>query len=125
MRSVDGFQERQKRCIVMSAVRSNRDGEVGFLADARRLNVALTRAESALVVACDPLTVRNDAAWGAWCNWAVKNKLVVLPSALGVGDEWTDRAAEYSRWQEAVSAGLLSGTGNSAVAEKQAVASSE
>jgi len=125
VRSVDGFQGRQKRCIVMSAVRSNGDGEVGFLADARRLNVALTRAQSALVVACDPLTVRSDAAWGAWCNWAVKNKLVVLPGALGVGDEWTDRAAEYSRWQEAVSAGLLSGTGSSAVAEKQAVACTE
>ena len=121
VRSVDGFQGRQKRCIVMSAVRSNAEGEVGFLADARRLNVALTRAQSALVVACDPLTVRHDAAWGAWCDWAIKNKLVVLPSSLGVGADGPDRSEQELRWANAVSTGLLSGTGNEAAPQARAV----
>ena len=40
--TVDGFQGREKEAVVISLVRSNREGEIGFLADTRRMNVALT-----------------------------------------------------------------------------------
>jgi hypothetical protein len=58
--SVDGFQGREKEAIVMSFVRSNPEGEIGFLADARRTNVALTRARRKLLAIGDSATLAND-----------------------------------------------------------------
>jgi ATP-dependent RNA/DNA helicase IGHMBP2 len=57
VRSVDGFQGREKEAVVLSLVRSNPKGNVGFLGDDRRLNVAVTRAKRHVCVVCDSETL--------------------------------------------------------------------
>ncbi|MCO6042232.1 IGHMBP2 family helicase [Thermococcus alcaliphilus] len=55
--TVDGYQGREKEVIVLSFVRSNTEGELGFLTDLRRLNVALTRAKRKLIAIGDSETL--------------------------------------------------------------------
>ncbi len=55
--SVDGFQGREKEAVIISLVRSNETGEIGFLGDTRRMNVALTRARRKLLIIGDSATI--------------------------------------------------------------------
>lgn len=57
--TIDGFQGREKEAVVISLVRSNTRGELGFLTDTRRINVALTRARRKLIVFGDSSTLAN------------------------------------------------------------------
>ncbi|NXJ77528.1 SMBP2 protein, partial [Trogon melanurus] len=61
IKSVDGFQGREKEAVILSFVRSNRKGEVGFLAEDRRINVAVTRARRHVAIICDTRTVGSQA----------------------------------------------------------------
>lgn len=58
--TVDGFQGREKEAILISLVRSNDRGEIGFLSDVRRMNVAMTRARRKLMVIGDSATLSVD-----------------------------------------------------------------
>jgi ATP-dependent RNA/DNA helicase IGHMBP2 len=59
--TVDGFQGREKEAVIIDLVRSNEDGELGFLGDVRRMNVAITRARSFLLVLGDSSTLQKHA----------------------------------------------------------------
>ncbi len=61
--TVDGFQGREKEAIILSLVRANHDGQIGFLQDLRRLNVAITRARSKLIVLGCSETVRHHPTY--------------------------------------------------------------
>jgi len=63
-RTVDGFQGQEREVILISFVRSNPKGEIGFLRDARRLNVAITRARRKLICVGDASTLRSDPLLG-------------------------------------------------------------
>jgi len=76
VKTVDGFQGREKDVIIFSCFRSNRKEEVGFLADVRRLNVALTRARRALIVVGNPNTLQHDFTWQSWLQFVYNNGLV-------------------------------------------------
>ena len=58
--TIDSFQGQEMDNIIVSLVRSNDNGEIGFLKDYRRMNVAITRAREQLFVIGDSATIAND-----------------------------------------------------------------
>jgi len=71
--TVDGFQGRERDVVYLSLVRSNTRAEIGFLADYRRMNVALTRAKKYLIVIGDSATVGNDPFFAGFLEYVDKN----------------------------------------------------
>lgn len=55
--TVDGFQGQERDVILISMVRANENGEIGFLRDLRRMNVAITRARMKLIILGDMATL--------------------------------------------------------------------
>jgi superfamily I DNA and/or RNA helicase len=55
--TVDGFQGQERDIIHISLVRANDEGQIGFLRDLRRMNVAITRARMKLIILGDSATL--------------------------------------------------------------------
>ena len=55
--TVDGFQGQERDVILISLVRANEEGQIGFLNDLRRMNVAITRARMKLIILGDASTL--------------------------------------------------------------------
>jgi superfamily I DNA and/or RNA helicase len=79
--TIDAFQGQENEAVVVDLVRSNPAGDLGFLKDYRRMNVALTRAKRFLLVIGDSATIGTDSfyatfletveAHGTWASaWA-------------------------------------------------------
>lgn len=70
--TIDSFQGQEKETIIVSLVRSNDDGDIGFLKDYRRMNVAITRAKEQLFVIGDSATVGADPFYNQFLTYAEK-----------------------------------------------------
>nr|GAT48863.1 RNA helicase [Mycena chlorophos] len=75
--SVEEFQGQERKVIIVSTVRSSREfvnydlrHTLGFVANPRRFNVAVTRAQSLLIVVGDPNVLGLDPLWRVFLNYA-------------------------------------------------------
>ena len=82
--TVDGFQGREKEAVIVDLVRSNEMGEIGFLANTRRMNVALTRAKRFLLVVADSATLGEHPYY--------KRFLQYVDEIDAHGSAWSDDA---------------------------------
>lgn len=67
--TVDGFQGQERDIIVISLVRSNMEGQIGFLSDLRRMNVAITRARMKLVIMGNAATLGHTKFYKLLYNY--------------------------------------------------------
>jgi hypothetical protein len=72
VQTIDGFQGQESDVIYISLVRSNTRGEIGFLNDYRRMNVAMTRARMKLIVVGDSGTIGNNEFYKSFLDYAEK-----------------------------------------------------
>jgi predicted DNA helicase len=77
MDTVDGFQGREKEAVIISLVRSNERGEIGFLDEPRRFNVAVTRARRKVVVVGDAGTVAAGDVYDRFIRYAEQEGRIV------------------------------------------------
>lgn len=71
--TIDGFQGQEKDLVFISLVRSNTKGEIGFLTDYRRMNVAMTRARKQLIIVGDSATIGNNKFYSEFLDYCEKN----------------------------------------------------
>lgn len=68
--TIDSFQGQERDVVYISLTRSNADGTIGFLADTRRMNVAMTRARKKLVVVGDSATLSKSKFYADFIAYA-------------------------------------------------------
>lgn len=75
--TVDGFQGQERDVILISLVRANEQGRIGFLNDLRRMNVAITRARMKLIILGDATTITRHRFYEALYEYIQKRGKVV------------------------------------------------
>lgn len=90
--TIDGFQGREAEVIIFTTVRSNASGDIGFMEDERRLNVALTRAQLGRIIVGNEDTLRAKVK--------VEDE-EEQPGRTSDGNEPRERA-KYKAWDGAV-----------------------
>ena len=69
--TVDGFQGQERDIIIISLVRANEEGQIGFLRDLRRMNVAITRARMKLIILGDSGTLTRHPFYKRLYNYVM------------------------------------------------------
>lgn len=80
--TVDSFQGRESDIVIFSTVRSNAEGDIGFLSDRRRLNVMWTRARLALIIVGDRRTLITDHLWDRALRACTEVDVGFVPPAM-------------------------------------------
>ena len=81
--SVDGFQGGERKFIILSNVRSNKDNNIGFLEDYRRLNVSITRAINGMIVIGNAICLyQQKSVFRNYINYYLKNNLIYSPKII-------------------------------------------
>ncbi|KAF9260599.1 P-loop containing nucleoside triphosphate hydrolase protein [Marasmius fiardii PR-910] len=107
--SVEEFQGQERKVIIVSTVRSSRDfveydlrHTLGFVANPRRFNVAVTRAQSLLVIVGDPSVLSLDPLWRSFLNYVHTNGGWKGPEPSWDCEEPVDEAGGYdARYRDA------------------------
>ena len=83
--TVDGFQGQERDMIVISLVRDNAEGQIGFLRDLRRMNVAITRARMKLIIVGNAQTLSHHRFYRALAEYIRRHGEMV--TFLPTGDQ--------------------------------------
>ncbi len=75
--TVDGFQGQERDVIVISLVRSNNEGQIGFLQDLRRMNVAITRARMKLIILGNASTLTKHSFYKELFDYIKKKGKII------------------------------------------------
>jgi len=77
--SVDGFQGQERDVIILSMVRDNEEGAIGFLGDLRRMNVAITRARMKLIIVGSAETLGRHRFYGELIDYVRRRGEFLAP----------------------------------------------
>ena len=75
---MDGFQGQERDIVMVSLVRANSEGQIGFLRDLRRMNVAMTRARHKLIILGDVATLTRHRFYKALYDYSCRLKADAL-----------------------------------------------
>ena len=92
---MDGFQGQERDVIVISMVRSNDEGQIGFLRDLRRMNVAITRARMKLIIIGNQKTMTRHTFYRQLWRY--------IKGLSGEENQWSGEENQWSGEEELLS----------------------